>query len=110
GLCYPARVMGTLCFHSRQVEALRVPDRFGLAAVDAVAHALERHGTLTFSPLPSGLYPASGSNTLGVSGYGHVWVRDNVYVATALLENGHAAAAGGVARGLSPFYGRDRRA
>src|SRR5262245_16996917 len=101
--------MSALRFHNRRVEALRIRDRWSVAAVDALANAFDRHGTLTFVPLQSGLYPASGSSALGVSGYGHVWVRDNVYVAAALLERGQATAAAGVARALLTFYGRYRR-
>lgn len=43
---------------------------------------LDKSGTFAFSTLPNGLFPASaveGENTY--TGYHHVWVRDNIYVA-----------------------------
>ena len=75
-------------FHNRELERLHAADGYTHAQVDAVAAALESHGTLRLTPLPTGLYPASSASDPGTSGYRHVWVRDNVYVALALWRGG----------------------
>ena len=96
-------------FHNRELERLHAADGYTRAQVDAVAAALEAHGTLRLTPLPTGLYPASSASDPGTSGYRHVWVRDNVYVALALWRGGEPEAAVAVARGLLAFYGAHRR-
>ena len=96
-------------FHNRELERLHAADGYTRAQVDAVAAALEAHGTLRLTPLPTGLYPASSASDPGASGYRHVWVRDNVYVALALWRGGEPEAAVAIARGLLAFYGAHRR-
>ena len=96
-------------FHNRELERLHAADDYTRAQVDAVAAALEAHGTLRLTPLPTGLYPATSASAPGASAYRHVWVRDNVYVALALWRGGEADAAVAVARGLLAFYGAHRR-
>ncbi len=96
-------------FHNRELERLHAPDGYTRAQVDAVAAALEAHGTLRLTPLPTGLYPATSASGPGAAGYRHVWVRDNVYVALALWRSGEPEAAAAVARGLLAFYGAHRR-
>ena len=96
-------------FHNRELERLHAADGYTRAQVDAVAAALEAHGTLRLTPLPTGLYPATSASDPGASGYRHVWVRDNVYVALALWRGGEPEAAVAVARGLLAFYGAHRR-
>jgi phosphorylase kinase alpha/beta subunit len=98
-----------LVFHNRDLERLHSPDDYTPAQVHAVAAALEAHGTLRVEPLPTGLYAASSAGGPDASGYRHVWVRDNVYVALALWRSGEPARAAAVARGLLGFYGRHRR-
>jgi phosphorylase kinase alpha/beta subunit len=100
--------MGIL-FHNPEVESLHVRGRYRAQQVDAIEQALRDHDALQFAPLPTGLYPASGAGTLGVSGYGNVWVRDNVFVAFGQWQSGQPAAAGAVAQGLLKFYGSHRR-
>ena len=96
-------------FHNRELERLHAADGYTHAQVDAVAAALESHGTLRLTPLPTGLYPASSASDPGTSGYRHVWVRDNVYVALALWRGGEPEAAVAIARGLLAFYGAHRQ-
>jgi glycosyl hydrolase family 15 len=63
-------------------------------------------GTLTLTPLPTGLYPAANvdSPEAAQSGYRNVWVRDNVYVALALDEAGRSNAASTAVQKLAEFY------
>ena len=95
-----------LIFHNREIERLRLPEAWTGADVDRVAEALATHATLAVSALPTGLYPASAAMDPGVSGYQHVWVRDNVYVALAQWRTGRPRVAVGVARGLLAFYAK----
>lgn len=97
-----------LVFHNRELERLHSADGYTAAQVDALAAALDAHGTLRLTPLPSGLYPASSAADPDASGHRHVWVRDNVYVALALWRSGQPEPAVAVARGLLAFYGRHR--
>src|SRR5262245_36532146 len=94
-------------FHNRELEALHVSGLYHPAQVEAIASALEAHQTLQVTPLSTGLFPAAGAQ-MAASGYGNVWVRDNVYVALAQWESGRPEVAAGVARGLLTFYGKYR--
>ena len=96
-------------FYNRELERLHAAEGYSRAQVDAIAAALEAHGTLRLTSLPTGLYPATSASGPGASGYRHVWVRDNVYVALALWRGGEAEAAVAVARGLVAFYGAHRQ-
>jgi phosphorylase kinase alpha/beta subunit len=96
-----------LVFHNRELERLHAADGYTAAQVDAIAGALEAHGTLRLTPLATGLYPASSA--ADAPGYRHVWVRDNVYVALALWRSGQPDAAIAVVRGLLAFYTRHRQ-
>ena len=93
-----------LVFHNAALEALSVDGGYVAEQVDSVVRALRDHDVLSFVPMATGLYPASSAADLGVSGYGRVWVRDNVYVALALLESGRPQAAAAVATALMAFY------
>lgn len=95
-------------FHNRELERLHAAEGYTRRQVDVVAAALAAHGTFRLTPLPTGLYPASSAADSGASGYRHVWVRDNVYVALALWRSGEPEAAVAVARGLLAFYGAHR--
>jgi phosphorylase kinase alpha/beta subunit len=93
-------------FHNRELERLHAAEGYSVAQVEAVAAALEAHGTFSLAPLATGLYPAPSS---AVAGGGRlVSVRDNVYVALALWRAGRPEAAAAVARGLLAFYGKYR--
>ena len=96
-------------FHNRELERLHAADGYTRPQVDAVAAALEAHGTLRLTSLPTGLYPATSAAGPDASAYRHVWVRDNVYVALALWRGGESEAAVAVARGLLAFYGAHRQ-
>lgn len=72
---------------------------------------LNVHRTLRFDALPTGLYPAAGVDAAMAtrSGYGNVWVRDNVYVALACETAGRPDAARRVAEAIAAFYRKYRR-
>ena len=95
-------------FRNRELERLHAADGYTRAQVDAIAAALEAHGTLRLTPLPTGLYPATSASGPGAAAYRHVWVRDNVYVALALWRGGESEAAVAAVRGLLAFYGTHR--
>jgi phosphorylase kinase alpha/beta subunit len=97
-----------LVFHNAALQALCVEGGYRVEQVQSIAVALQEHGVLDVTPLATGLYPASGAPDLGVSGYGRVWVRDNVYVALALLESGRPTAAAAAATALMAFYRKHR--
>jgi phosphorylase kinase alpha/beta subunit len=63
-------------------------------------------GTFTFSPMKTGLYPAAAltPELARQTGYGNVWVRDNIHVANALAIGGREADADRVALALAKFY------
>jgi len=97
-----------ILFHNPELESLHVPGVYRRDRVDTIEQALRDRGALQFAALSTGLYPASSAGDLGVSGYGNVWVRDNVFVAFALQESGSPAAAAAVASGLLRFYNSHR--
>ncbi len=72
---------------------------------------LQDAGTFAFNPTPTGLYPAAAlpSEASAQTGYGNVWVRDNIHVAHALALTGQERFADRVALALARFY-RDHRA
>jgi hypothetical protein len=64
-----------------------VPDgQYRVDDLVRVERALADHQTLTFSRLPSGLFSAApAGDSIAASGSGNVWLRDNIYVALALV-------------------------
>ncbi len=95
-------------FHNPALEALADDNSYTPEQIERIRRTLEQQGALDFTPLSTGLYPASGSTQPGASGYDNVWVRDNVYVAVALWESGRPGAAAAVAESLLAFYSRHR--
>jgi hypothetical protein len=74
--------------------------------LDRLETILFERGVLSFRPLETGLFPAQLDAAASMSGYHHVWVRDNVFVAHAHSVNGRLDAAIGVARGLAGFFSK----
>jgi phosphorylase kinase alpha/beta subunit len=81
-----------------------------VADVDDLLALLQGSATLTLTPLATGLFPAASldSRTAAVSGYGYVWVRDNIFVAWAQATNGKWDDACGVLRALAAYFTRYR--
>lgn len=97
-----------LDFQNDELKRLHVQGPYRDDQLAAIARALDEHRTLQLSPLDSGLYPASSVTNAGASGYGDVWVRDNVFVALALWESGRPDAAAAVGKALLAFYHKYR--
>lgn len=96
-------------FHNRELASL-ARQSYTADDIRVLHEALRAHGTLDFVRLPSGLFPASSAGeSIESSGYGYVWVRDNVYVAYAHYVIGNSGVAAGVARTLLEFFRRHRR-
>ncbi|HUR32951.1 MAG TPA: glycoside hydrolase family 15 protein [Vicinamibacterales bacterium] len=101
--------MASFHFHNPSLAALQLGFPCRRAHVDAVARLLDAHRTLALRPLHTGLYPASDSDAAHGAGYRSVWVRDNVYVALALLETGNPERAARVGDRLTQFLLASRR-
>lgn len=95
-------------FHNPALERLYDGRGYTVEQVEGIAHALRQHRTLEMTPLHSGLYPASSAGRGAETGYHHVWVRDNVYVALSQWIGGRPEAAVAVAVALLTFYRNHR--
>jgi phosphorylase kinase alpha/beta subunit len=86
----------------------RLKARYGVDDIDNLLAFLDARGALDFFPLPTGLYPAAGIDPKAASrsGYGNVWVRDNIYVALALRAAGRTKEASAAVKGLAAFFSR----
>lgn len=84
----------------------RIKSQYRLDDVRELLAFLRGYRTLSLTPLPTGLYPAASIDpkTATQSGYGNVWVRDNVYVALAQEASGGSAAARTAVQQLAAFY------
>ena len=73
-----------------------------------IEDALAAAGTLAMRPLPTGLFPAVPAPP-EASGYDHVWVRDNVFVAHAYLVRGDDEVAARTTRAILLFWWTHRQ-
>lgn len=74
--------------------------------VARIEETLNEWGTLEFHALENGLFPAAIVDE--VTGYDHVWVRDNIHVAHARQVMGQPAAAVKTVRALAQYFHRYR--
>ena len=97
----------TLIVHHQEIRR-RLKARYSPEDVDDILGFLTAHGTFRFAPLPTGLFPAAGLDpaAAALSGYGNVWVRDNVYIALAHEKAGRLDSAVAVVTALAGFYGK----
>ncbi len=97
----------TLIVHHQEIRR-RLKARYSPEDVHDILAFLNAHGTLRFAPLPTGLFPAAELDPAAAaqSGYGNVWVRDNVYIALAHEKAGRLDSAVAVVTALSRFYGK----
>lgn len=99
---------GALIVHNDAIEDL-IRDRYSGREVRELYEMLAAKGTFKFSALSNGLFPAAVlSNDVACSGYGNVWVRDNVHVAHALLQRGDWEPAVRCMRTLMSFFSKYR--
>ncbi len=98
---------GTLIVHHQEILR-RLKAKYSPEDVHGILSFLNAHGALRFAPLPTGLFPAAGLDPAAAaqSGYGNVWVRDNVYIAFAHEKAGRLDSAVAVVTALSRFYGK----
>jgi len=74
-----------------------------------IRETLEACGTHAILPVEHGLFSATAAPAAGsVSGYHHVWVRDNVLVANSFRLRGEPAPAIACMQGLSEFFAKER--
>ena len=88
----------------------RLKARYSVDDIDNLLAFLDARGAFHFFPLPTGLYPAAAidSKAASRSGYGNVWVRDNIYVALALRAAGQTKEASAAVKGLAAFFRKYR--
>ncbi|MGD0976961.1 MAG: glycoside hydrolase family 15 protein [Minisyncoccia bacterium] len=74
-----------------KLKGLVSKDEYSSEKIDAIVNILSRNGTFELKPNLNSLFPASsGQKYDAVSGYQHVWFRDNVMVANYFIETGRA--------------------
>jgi hypothetical protein len=99
----------TMPFQNPELAALIPSADYSSNDLSRIEEELRSHGTLTFSPLPSGLFSASSAGeSIASSGYANVWVRDNVYVAYAHHISAQTSVAAGVAHALIKYFRHHR--
>lgn len=97
-------------WHNSVLESLWPEGRLRRHDLARIEQELERRGTMAMQPLASGLFPAAAiDGSASASGYGHVWVRDNVYVAYAHSVCGQTEVACAALRAIFDFFGKFRR-
>jgi len=74
----------------------------------ALTSFLNEKNTFLFPSLPNGLFPASISGDADLSGYGKVWVRDNVFIAYSYFVIGETEKARLVAISLLNYFKKYR--
>lgn len=92
--------------HHPEIARL-VADDYTHESLAEVRARLDAAGTLRFTPLASGLFSAAHLSAENKSsGYGAVWVRDNIHVAHALWRDGAVGQALATLRALLAFFAR----
>jgi phosphorylase kinase alpha/beta subunit len=101
----PLSPQHAIIVHHEEIRR-RIKARYSLTDIRELQAFLEQRGTVTFKPLTTGLYPAAGIDpaAAALSGYGNVWVRDNVYVALAHESAGLTDLARTAIESLASFY------
>ena len=107
-LWYAARVVTHPVCQNSGILALLAARRYQRDDIDRIENQLQRWGTLTMRPLASGLFPAAATAT-SVSGYGNVWVRDNIHVAYAHHLQGKSEVAALTVRVIFEFFWKHRQ-
>ena len=83
----------------------RIQPQYNLAEIQQLRQFLQEQGTLRFSPLENGLFPAAAVNDeTEYTGYASVWVRDNIHVAHAHWVVGEKAIAAQTLKTLMAYF------
>jgi GH15 family glucan-1,4-alpha-glucosidase len=81
--------------------------QYSVEGIARIRDLLLDRGTLSFPALANGLYSAASARQAAAhTGYQAVWVRDNVYIAHSLLENGEPARAAATVLALADHFER----
>ncbi|MGA2228519.1 MAG: glycoside hydrolase family 15 protein [Syntrophobacteraceae bacterium] len=82
-----------------------ISDSYLASDIDSILSILYSRGTFVFHFLDNGLFPASNlSPSAEYTGYGHVWIRDNVFVAYAHYLNDQIDASLRTIRTLARYF------
>lgn len=98
-----------LVVHHEEIRK-RIKTHYSSLDIHEIRAFLDCHDSLNFKPLSTGLFPAAGIGPASAaqSGYGNVWVRDNVYVALAHEISGMTGTACAVIEALASFFRKYR--
>ncbi len=90
-----------------QLLASKVRSTYSREQISDLWALLRERGTLQFKALPNGLFPAAAlTHEKAFTGYSHVWVRDNVFIAYAKYVNGELESARKTASALMQYFAR----
>jgi GH15 family glucan-1,4-alpha-glucosidase len=81
-----------------------VRERYTQEDIKTLKKYLSTQGTFDFEAYRSGLYPATPNKESEEGRYQYVWVRDNVYLANALLRSGRTNEALSTVHGLARYF------
>ena len=97
-----------LIVHNKTISSL-ICEHYSLMQLKTIEDLLVEQGTFEFRRLDNGLFPAAelGADA-GYTGYNHVWVRDNIYVAFAHHLHGQNQVAVGNIRTLARYFLKHR--
>jgi Glycosyl hydrolases family 15 len=96
-------------FNNQQLHSLIRP-QYTLAQLRAISKLFDRMGTLSFSSLSNGLFPAAAlDKNRSYTGYSYVWVRDNIHVAHAHYSTGRTGVAVRTLRTLAAYFIQHRK-
>ena len=90
--------------HNEQMRE-KIRDAYSAAELEALQAFLTQKGAFVFTTMKTGLFPPPISRRrLRPTGYGNVWVRDNIHVAAALALTGRTDLADRAVLALAKFY------
>jgi phosphorylase kinase alpha/beta subunit len=87
-----------------------IQTQYSIQELERLRRLLFERGALSFPVLPSRLFPAALVRQVDEhTGYGAVWVRDNVHIAHSLMMNGEAAKSAGSVLALADHFERESK-
>ena len=97
--------MEEIAIHNNRLIEVIKPD-YSADDIRRLRAVLEEQHTFLFPTLNNGLFPAGAfvSGAAAVSGYHHVWVRDNIFVAYAHYLNGKSSSAVRNVQSLAAYF------
>jgi len=93
----------TIINNKRLAAEIKPP--YSVQQIRKITEFLEQKGTLTFSRLSNGLFPAAAiQKNKSYTGYSYVWVRDNIHIAHAHYAVGFVEKARKTVRTLMEYF------